>query len=92
MDTRTSYPHGVEHGLTMLLFVGSGSQVKVALNIVLPGMTSTEYTHISSRGAKVVVHSPNTAANPSSESYDAPAGFSVTLGVRASENVRMPSP
>ena len=95
MTTRTNHPNGVENGLTILLFVGSGSQVNVvndAFERVLPGMTSTEYTPISSRGAKVVVHPPNTATNPSSQSYDAPAGFSVTLGVRVSENVRMPAP
>ena len=95
MITRASRLNGAEYGLTMLLFMGSAGQLVnqfVEEGFIMPGMEATDSALTSGRGAKVVVHSPNTAANPSADSYDAPAGFSVTLGVRASENVRIPAP
>ena len=97
MITRASRLNGAEYGLTMLLFMGSAGQLAAteesrSLGGIMPGMEETDSALTSGRGAKVVVHSPNTAANPSVDSYDAPPGFSVTLGVRASENVRIPAP
>ena len=89
---RASRLNGAEYGLTMLLFLGSAGQLVQVEEGIIPGMEATDQALTAGRGAKVVVHSPNTAANPSADSYDAPAGFSVTLGVRASENERIPLP
>ena len=92
MITRASRLNGAEYGLTMLLFLGSAGQLVQGEEGIIPGMEATDQALTSGRGAKVVVHSPGTAANPSADSYDAPPGFSVTLGVRASENERIAAP
>lgn len=44
------------------------------------------------QGARVVVHSPQTLPLPTTDGYDIPSGFSVTVGVKARENVRITKP
>jgi Amiloride-sensitive sodium channel len=44
------------------------------------------------QGARVVVHSPDTMPLPATDGHDVPGGFSVSVGVRARENVRITEP
>jgi len=59
---------------------------------MVPGMQDTHPALVSGRGARVVVHSQDSMPHPRAEGYDVPAGFSVTIGVSARENVRLSQP
>jgi len=59
---------------------------------LMPGMQDTHPALVSGRGARVVVHSQDSMPHPTAEGYDVPAEFSVTIGVRARENVRVSQP
>jgi len=60
--------------------------------MLLPGMQDTHPALVSGPGARVVVHSQDTMPHPTSEGFDVPAEFSVTIGVSARENVRVSRP
>lgn len=94
LTAKTTRLQGAEYGLTIILFTGSAGQLttKDDFEYVIPGMEEADGVLASGRGARVLVHSPGTAPRPSSSGFDAPPGFSVSLGVRARENVRIDKP
>ena len=85
---------GIEYGLSLLLFTGSAGQLVVSSNYdyLVPGMEESDSALASGRGARVVIHSPNTLPHPTAEGFDIAPGFSVTIGVKARENSRISHP
>lgn len=85
---------GVEYGLSLLLFTGTAGQIKFTSgqDTLLPGMEEADIALASGRSARVVVHAPGTAPHFTAAGYDIPPGFSVTIGVKARENVRISEP
>ncbi len=85
---------GVEYGLSLLLFTGTAGELAVSTsyNYLVPGMEEADIALASGRSARVVVHAPNTRPHLTAEGYDIPPGFSVTIGVKANENVRISHP
>jgi len=90
---------GVEYGLSLLLFAGIAGQLKTGggtegggTRDLVPGMQEADPALASGEGARVVVHAPDTEPHPTADGYDIPSGFSVTIGVRARENERIPPP
>nr|AWC68056.1 DEG/ENaC family ion channel ENaC4 [Platynereis dumerilii] len=94
LSSKTTRLQGAEYGLTIILFTGSAGQLtkKSEFEYVIPGMEEADGVLASGRGARVLVHSPGTAPRPASSGFDAPPEFSVSLGVRARENVRIDKP
>ena len=94
LSKKTTRLQGAEYGLSIILFTGSAGQLtkKSDYQYVIPGMEEADGVLASGRGARVLIHSPGTAARPASSGFDAPPGFSVSLGVRARENVRIDKP
>jgi len=62
--------------------------------IIMIVLTTRSLVHVTCtfQGARVVVHSPDTVPLPTIDGYDVPSGYSVTMGVRARENVRIGLP
>lgn len=85
---------GVEYGLSLLLFTGTAGQMTTSSgeeNLV-PGMEEADISLASGKSARVVVHAPWTPPHFTAAGYDVPPGFSVTIGVKARENVRISEP
>ena len=59
---------------------------------LIPGMQESDTALASGKGARVVVHSPHTMPHPTAQGFDVPPGFSVEIGVKARENVRIRHP
>ncbi len=94
---RESRVQGIEYGLSLLLYTGSAGQVQIKdegsfAGPVNPGMEEADSALAAGKGARVVVHTPETRPYPTAEGYDVPPNFSVTIGVKASKNVRITSP
>lgn len=92
---RATRLQGVEYGLSLLLFTGSAGHLnpgKEFDDLIIPGMQESDSALASGRGARVVVHSPHTLPHPTAEGFDVPPGFSVEIGVKARENVRIRPP
>ena len=85
---------GVEYGLSLLLFTGTAGQMTTMSSeeILVPGMEEADISLASGRSARVVVHAPGTPPHFTAAGYDIPPGFSVTVGVKARENVRISQP
>ena len=85
---------GVEYGLSLMLFTGSAGHLSTSseFDLLIPGMQESDPALASGQGARVVVHSPDTRPHPTAEGYDILPGYSVTVGVRASENARIKQP
>ena len=85
---------GIEYGLSLLLFTGSAGQLTLSSNFdyLVPGVEESDSALASGRGARVVIHSPNTVPHPTAEGFDIAPGFSVTIGVKARENSRISHP
>ena len=96
LPTRAMRLQGLEYGLSLLLFSGSAGQLTPGNGSgkynLIPGMQESDSALASGKGARVVVHSPNTVPHPTAEGYDIPPGFSVNVGVKARENVRIRPP
>lgn len=87
--------NGAEYGLTVILFMGSAGTFTTGeseVEYIIPGMEESNPAMARGRGARIFVHPPNTLPTPASFGYDAPPGFSITLGVKARENVRIGEP
>ena len=93
LKSRKTRLSGVEYGLSLLLFSGSAGHInKNATDGMMPGMQLSDPAVASGPGARVVLHSPDTLPHATADGYDIPSGFSVTIGVKARENVRIPPP
>ena len=97
ITNRATRLKGVEYGLSLLLFTGSAGSIVAPGNVhdldyVIPGMQESDSALASGRGTRVVVHPPDTMPHPTADGYDVPPGFSVTIGVKARENVRIQYP
>lgn len=93
LESRSTRLSGVEYGLSLLLFSGTAGHLSAgAVDGIVPGMQSADPALASGQGARVVIHSPDTVPHPTFDGFDVPSGFSVTIGVRARENVRIPHP
>ena len=87
---------GLEYGLSLLLFAGSAGQLSgegdpVNYNLI-PGMQESDSALASGKGARVVVHSVDTLPHPTAEGYDIPPGYSINVGFKARENMRIRPP
>lgn len=85
---------GIAYGLSLLLFTGSAGQLSMSDNydFLVPGVEESDSALASGRGARVVIHSPDTVPHPTHEGFDIAPGFSVTIGVKARENSRISPP
>ena len=85
---------GVEYGLSLLLFTGTAGQMNILSTdeVLVPGMEEADISLASGRSARVVVHAPGTPPHFTAAGYDIPPGFSVTIGVKARENLRISEP
>nr|URS64684.1 FMRFamide-gated sodium channel-like 4 [Malacoceros fuliginosus] len=95
LPSRATRLQGVEYGLSLLLFTGSAGQLKVGKELeglIIPGMQETDIALASGQGARVVVHSPHTLPHPAAAGFDVPPGYSIEIGVKARENVRIRHP
>ena len=94
LRTGASRLQGVEYGLSLMLFTGSAGHLSTSneYNDFIPGMQESDPALVSGEGARIVVHSPDTRPHPTSNGYDILPGYSVTVGVRASENARIKQP
>ena len=95
LPKRAAHLHGVEYGLSLLMFTGSSGQMVLGPeyeNLMVPGMQESDVALASGKGARVVVHSPHTRPYPRAEGFAVPPGFSVEIGVKAHENVRIQHP
>ena len=94
LQSGASRLQGVEYGLSLMLFTGSAGHLSTSneFNYLIPGMQESDPALASGQGARVVVHSPDTRPHPTAEGYDILPGYSVTVGVRASENARIKRP
>lgn len=93
IESGTTRLSGVEYGLSLLLFSGiAGRLANSTTDEIVPGLQLADPAVASGKGARVVIHSPGTMPHPTADGYDIPAGFSVTIGVKARENVRIPPP
>ena len=95
LPSRATRLQGVEYGLSLLMFTGSSGQMVLGPeyeNLMVPGMQESDVALASGKGARVVVHSPYTRPHPTAEGFDVPPAFSVEIGVKARENVRIRHP
>ena len=92
LPSRSSRLHGVEFGLSLILFSGSAGQLPIDDDTILPGMVETNNALTSGRGARVIVHPPGTRPYPTAEGFDVAPGFSINIGVKARENQRVGLP
>ena len=103
LPSRAMRLRGVDYGMSLLLFIGSAGQVRThkgnsgdgnqtQQGFFFPGVEESESALAGGRGARVVVHSPDTRPFPTAEGYDIPPGFSVTIGAKARENKRIHNP
>ena len=102
-SSRATRLQGVEYGLTLLLFTSSADQPTVESEtfaegegaqgiIYLPGLQESDSALASGQGVRLVIHAPGTRPHPTADGYDIPPGKSVTIGVKARENVRIRQP
>ncbi|ELU12615.1 hypothetical protein CAPTEDRAFT_185559 [Capitella teleta] len=97
LKSRASRLQGVEYGLTVLLFTKSAGQVGMDREdaeelTFIPGLQESDSALASGQGVRLVIHPPNTRPHLTADGYDIPPGFSVTIGVKARENVRIRHP
>ena len=94
LQSKSTRLAGVEYGLSLLLFSDSAGQLSTSSgeNTLMYGMVEADPALASSQGVKVVVHSQNTMPHPTADGYDIPIGYSVTIGLKARENVRISLP
>ena len=95
VTTRNTRLQGVEYGLSLLLFTGSAGQFHYDQGdefMVIPGFMESNSALSSGRSARLVVHSPGTRPQPTFDGFDIAQGFSVTIGVKGRENVRIGYP
>jgi hypothetical protein len=99
LQTRATRLQGVEYGLSLLLFTGSSGRMRFgnefgneSAKMLIPGMQEADVALASGKGARVVVHSPYTLPHPTAEGFEVPPQYSVEIGVKARENVRIRHP
>ena len=99
LPNRAARLQGVEYGLSLLMFTGSSGHVVldpeydslIDLDLV-PFRKGFDAVFASGKGARAVVHSPHTRPQPRAEGFYVPPAFSVDIGVKARENVRIHLP
>lgn len=97
LKSKSTRLSGVEYGLSLLLYVGCAGQVEKMeaggeVLPTIPGMIESDPALVTGQGARVVVHSSNTMPLPTADGYDIPSGYSVSIGLRARENIRIGPP
>lgn len=97
LKSKSTRLSGVEYGLSLLLYVGCAGQVEKMeaggeVLPTIPGMIESDPALVTGQGARVVVHSSNTMPLPTADGYDIPSGYSVSIGLRARENIRIGLP
>ena len=59
---------------------------------MIPGLIQADPALASNQGAKVVIHAQNAIPHFTTDGYDIPSGFSVSIGIKARQNVRVSLP
>ena len=91
-DPDSTLAEGLENGWSTTILTGSGMLEKNEEIRMIPGTHERFSPMSSSEGVRVVIHPPNTTPYPHTEGFDIPPGYSVTLGVKARENIRIKAP
>ncbi|CAD5120144.1 unnamed protein product [Dimorphilus gyrociliatus] len=83
---------GIENGWSTTVLTGSG-MLEVNKNPrVIPGTHEWLSPMSSSEGVRIVIHRPFTQPYPHTEGFDIPPGASVSLAVKARDNLRIGPP
>ena len=85
---------GPMQGLSMILMSGNGMLVNETDEDApyIPGMYQLNESLVGTEGVRVVVHPPNTIAQPIYEGMDVPPGYSVSLGLKPNRFIRAKPP
>ena len=88
---------GPKQGLSLTLMSGNGmlaneTDEDSAVYRYIPGVYKINSSTSGSEGVRVVVHPPNTVANPITEGLDVPPGYSVSLGLKPHRYIRAKKP
>ncbi|CAH1779882.1 unnamed protein product [Owenia fusiformis] len=86
---------GIENALSIVMYIPKlHNEIKIGTKVKLPGIVEHDIRDplAGSGGVRVVIHPPDTQPHPATEGFDIMPGYSVSIGVKTTENTRLGRP